>query len=73
MTSSSSFACLLLARLKLLPNPSLNQKLSHLKCKRKRALNKAKKWSNTDQMASHSYQIMVEVIDKKLSLLTVDK
>lgn len=40
---------------------------------RRKALFKAKKWSKEDKMASHSYQIMVKVIDQKLSGLTVNK
>ncbi|WP_379953109.1 hypothetical protein [Dokdonia sp. R78006] len=48
-------------------------KLRRLMAYRKKAMCNAKKWSNKDEMASHSYQIMVHVIDQKLSALTVNK
>jgi len=47
--------------------------LRRLKAYRKKAMCNVKKWSNKDEMASHSYQIMVHVIDQKLSALTVNK
>ena len=50
-----------------------SEKLRRLLTHRKKALLNAKKWSDTDEMASHSYQIMVKVIDQKLSALSVNK
>lgn len=40
---------------------------------RKKAQMNAKKLQSKDQMESHSYKIMVDVIDQKLSALSVDK
>ncbi|EAQ40381.1 hypothetical protein ACFO5T_13175 [Dokdonia genika] len=50
-----------------------SEKLRRLKSYRKKAISNAKKWSGRDEMASHSYQIMVKVIDQKVSALTVNK
>ncbi|WP_298350994.1 hypothetical protein [uncultured Dokdonia sp.] len=50
-----------------------SEKLRRLKAYRKKAISNAKKWNGTDEMASHSYQIMVKVIDQKVSALTVNK
>lgn len=50
-----------------------SDKLKRLKTYRKKAIANAKKWSQKDEMASHSYQIMVRVIDQKLSAITVNK
>lgn len=50
-----------------------SNKLARLKTIRKKALCNAKKWSTKDEVASHSYQVMVKVIDEKLSALSVNK
>lgn len=50
-----------------------SDQLARLKTIRKKALCNAKKWSTKDEAASHSYQVMVKVIDEKLSALSVNK
>lgn len=51
----------------------LSNQQARLKSIRKKALFNAKKWSTIDQEASHSYKVMVKVIDQKLSAISVNK
>lgn len=44
-----------------------------LKTIRKKALQRIKHLKNKDEVSSHSYQILVEVINKKLTALSVNK
>lgn len=73
MIVPNTHSCDKFSFLKSLSMSSYCYKLVRLRAIRKKALNKAKKWNSKDDMASHSYKIMVEVIDRKLSLLTVNK
>ncbi len=44
-----------------------------LKIIRKKALQKINRLKTQDEMSSHSYKIMVDVINKKLTALSVNK
>ncbi len=48
-------------------------KLARLKGMRKKTLQNLKKIDNQDPMVTHSYRIMIDVIDKKMATLAVNK